>query len=414
MYVYVKAVCLSRSIGSQWQELDLSNTLVYDIYAKYTKVYLELSNIVLPNHVYVDFDTLKAEYSGYNDTLNDLLIEIDNRTLPTVAQLPSTVVKYAKYSDVFRSEYKVDITQIGMVVPDNYPQSELHDLVVTRPKYPTDLSLLHSHCLVSVNGYIHMTETDGEKAYVRNGADTMRKSRANHMGITSFLNIGELTKVPLNKDDIVSQADGAPLRERVYFTIDQDVTNKSVILVLGGYMVFPSENVFWQNGDRTFAVDLNHLQYVERIYESDLYIDLNQLELTTNPINEDMVNVDELWSDRVIKEYFTLPQSFLVIVDTPQLTTNQIYLRNCNMPGMFTSYRDPVYPMIANYGKLVEYWKTYEDGHWSVTVQDSFLRNYVISRQDHQQLPNINNNLISSKPFWHSRGYLLEIAGYDL
>jgi hypothetical protein len=110
----------------------------------------------------------------------------------------------------------------------------------------------------------------------------------------------------------------------------------------------------------------------------------------------------------------TLSQSFLVIVDTQQLTTNKIYLRHSSMPGMFTAYRDPVYPMVANYGKIVEYWKTYEDGHWAVNVQDSFLRNYIFTTQRKQQLANVTNNMISSKPFWHSRGYLLEIAGYDI
>jgi hypothetical protein len=414
MYAYVKAVCLSRSIGSQWQELDVSNYLVYDIFNKFTKVYLELSNIVLTQNVYVDLDILKAEYSSYNDTLNDLLIELDDRTLQTVTQLPSTVVKYAKYSDIFRSEYKAKITEAGIVHPDNYPESELHDIELTRPKYGTDMSLIHSHCLVSVNGYVHMTDTDGSKAYVYHAANTMRKSRLNHMGILSFLDIGELTKVSLNKNNIVGQSDTSPLRERIYFHIDENIDNKAVILVLGGYLVFPSEGVFWQSGNRTFALDLNQLQYIERIYESDMYIDLSQLALTTDAINEDMINVDELWSDRVIKEYMTLSQSFLVIVDTQQLTTNKIYLRHSSMPGMFTAYRDPVYPMVANYGKIVEYWKTYEDGHWAVNVQDSFLRNYIFTTQRKQQLANVTNNMISSKPFWHSRGYLLEIAGYDI
>jgi hypothetical protein len=414
MYTYVKAICLSRSIGSQWQELDLSNYLIYDIYNKFTKVYLELNNIALPQNVYIDLDILKAEFSSYNDTLNDLLIELGNRTLNTVPQLPDTVVKYAKYSDIFRSEYKAKIIEAGMIHPDNYPESELHDVELTRPKYQTDMSLVHSHCLVSVNGYFHMTDTDGSKAYVYNAADTMRKSRTNHMGILSFLDIGELTKVRINKDNITGQTDTSPLSERVYFNIEENIDNKSVILVLGGYLIFPSQNVFWQSGNRTFALDLNHIQYIERIYESDMYIDLKQLALTTDPINEDMINVDELWSDRVIKEYMTLSQSFLVIVDTPQLTTNKIFIRHNSMPGMFTAYRDPVYPLIVNYGKLAEYWKTYEDGHWAVNVQDSFLRNYILTSQRKQVLANVNNNLIPSKPFWHSRGYLLEIAGYEI
>jgi len=109
----------------------------------------------------------------------------------------------------------------------------------------------------------------------------------------------------------------------------------------------------------------------------------------------------------------TLSQSFLVLVDTPNLVTNKIELRHSQLPGMFTAYQDPVYPLLVNYGKVGEYWKTHEDGYWSVTVQDSFLRNYILSQQPIYHLPNITNNLLPSKPFWHSRGYLLEIAAYD-
>lgn len=413
MYQFVKAVCLSRTIGSQWQETNVSNILVYDIFANYSKVYLELSNIVLTNHVYVDLDILKTEFSGFNDTLNALLILLGSRALETVPELPSTLVKYAKYSDAFRSEYKVEVVKAGVVLPDNYPADEKHDLEITRPKYKTDLTLIHSHCLVSVNGYYHMTDTDGTKAFVYNGGDTMRRSRNNQLGILSFLDVGAVTKVKILENDIHSQLALSPLKDKIYFTVNTDLDNKSYVLCLGGYLVFPSDNVFYRNGTNSFVLDLNNLPYIERIYESNLYIDLKDLGLTTNPINPNMINLEELWSDRVIKKYLTLSQSFLAVINTNQITTNKIHLRSSNMPGMFTAYRDPVYPLFVNYGKTAEYWKTYEDGHWSVTVQDSFIRNYVISQQATYNLPNVNNNLISNRPFWHSRGYLLEIAGYN-
>ena len=451
MYQFVNAVCLSRSIGSQWHDVNLADILVFDIYTTYSKVFLILTNPDIPDPVYVDFDTLRAEFSSYDGTLSQLLIDLDNRTLATVTQLPSTEVKVAKYSDAFRSHYKIDLTKIGVVTPDNYPQSELNDIVITRPNYSTDLSLLHTHCLISVNGYYHYTDTDGSKGYVYDAAKTLRKSNNNHVGILSFLDIGALTKVKLLRDNIYPQQyllsnqfiqdtitstdrimseDGSGyllaesngyilaehhsvLRDRIYFDIQEDLTNKSYFLVLGGYLVFPEKDVFWQSGQRTFALNINQIPYPQRIYESSLYLDLTTLGLTSLDIAPDAINTEELYSDEILKNYLTLSQSYLVIVDKPNLITNKIYLRHSHLPGMFTAYQDPVLPLIVNYGKAVEYWKTFEDGFWSVTVEDSFLRNYILSQQPIYQMQTLNGHLLPHMPFWHSQGHLLEILGYQ-
>lgn len=417
MYNFVNSVCLSRSIGSQWHEVDLSNILVFDIYTTYSKVYLILSNPSLPDNVYVDFDTQFQEFSSYQGTLNQWLMDLGNRTLPTVDVLPSTSVKVAKYSDAIRSGYKVQLTKIGVVTPDNYPASELQDLVITRPEHKTDMGLIHSHCLVSVNGFYHRTDTDAHKAFVYRGGDTGRRSHINHVGILSFLDIGALTKVPIDPTRIYTQsAPGVPstLKDRIYFDIDQDLTNKSVILVLGGYLVFPEQGTFWQSGDHTLALDINQIPYAQRIYESQRYLDLSGLGLTHFPLSKDAIDVDELYSDDVLKRYLTLSQSFLVIVDTSNLITNKIHLRHSHLPGMFTCYQDPVLPLIVSYGKVAEYWKVFEDGYWAVNVEDSFYRNYVLSQQPIYQLKTINGHLLPNQPFWHSQGHLLEILGYHV
>ena len=412
MYSFVNAVCLSRSIGSQWHEVDLSEILMFDIFTTYSKVYLTLTNPNIINEVFVDLDTQRTEFSSYQGTLSEWLVTLANRTLPIVESIPSTIVKSAKYSDAIRSGYKVNLTKIGVVTPDNYPADELHDLVLTRPQYSTDLSLIHSHCLVSVNGYYHMTDTDEHKAYVYNGADAMRRSKVNHVGILSFLDIGALQKIKIDPNQIYPQSLNAPLSQRLYFDVTQDLTNKSVILILGGYLVFPSEGVFWQSGDRTFALDINEIPYPQRIYESSKYLDLSSLGLTDLHINPEAINTAELYSDAVLKRYLTMSQSFLVIVDKPNLVTNKIHIRHSHLPGMFTAYQDPTLPLIVNFGKVAEYWKTFEDGYWSVTVEDSFFRQFVLSQQPIYYMQTLNGNVLPHQPFWHSHGHLLEILGF--
>lgn len=415
MYVFVNSIALARSIGSQWKEVNLSEEVVHGIYANYTKVYLVLHHDLLDEDVNVDMDSLRLEFSSFQGTLNEMLVEIGNRTLDTVEELPDLTMKYVKYSDAVRSRYKVKPTIAGQVLPDTYPASEMLDLEVTRPAFDTDIALLYTHCLLSVNGLFHWDTNTGSQAYAMQGAVTMRKSKMNHLGIHSFLDVGALQKIRIDPETLQPVDIQTTLGDKLTFTIPEeiDLDNKSFFLILGGYLVFPEHQVFWQNGIRTFTLDLNQLPYIERILESKDLIDLSSLELTPDPVNENGINVDELYSDDVIKKYFALSQTFFVTVAVQHMTTNKIHLRHSRLPGMYTAYQDPSYPFIVGYGKVAEYWKTFEDGHWSVTVADSFYRNFTYAQKETTRLENVDDQLLMIKPYYQSKGYLLEIGGYN-
>lgn len=412
MYSLNNATCLSRSMGSQWKVQDISNIPVFQLYQNFVKVYMTVHNSVTNTDSYVDLDTLKTLYANYQNTLPILLAELKNQTLTTVASLPTTKVAFAKYSDAIRSNYKIELCKIGTVYPENYPELEKPDLKMTRSVVTTIMQQVHDYCLVSVNGYYHMTDADAQAAYVNQGAVTMRRSRNNHLGILSFQSIGKLEKIKLDPNAIHPSVEGGSLKDKLTFTVPNDLQNKSYILILGGYMVFPQENVFWLSDDQSFTLNLAQLPYIERILESNKYLDLSSLNLSIPSNNHQAYNVDEVLSDEVIRKYMTLSQSYLVTVDIPHLLTNKVHLRHSVTPGMFTAYQEPVYPLIVTYGKVGEYWKTQEDQFWSVTLQDSYLRNYIVSQQPVKPHIEVTDNLSPVRPFYHGRGFLLEISGY--
>lgn len=411
MYTITKTLGLYRAIGSQWSDTDLSNSIVSTLYSNYSKVIIVLHNSITNENINVDISYLRQLYYNYTGTLSDLVLLLGNTTYETIPSLPSTKINYIKYSDAFRSMYKVDLTIAGVITPDNYPNNDKHDLLITRPNFHTDLSLLHDYCLLSVNGYYHMTDSDSTNTFILKGADTMRRSSINHVGILSFLGIGKVSKIPIS--NIVGQTDNSPLKEKVYFTTNTNTINKSVILVLGGYLVMLDGIVFNKVGDNSFSVDLNKLSYIERICESRRSIDLSSLLLTDQTISTDVLNLEEAWSDDVIRRYFSLPQSYLVVIDTANLLFNRIPIKHSDIPGIFTSYKEPKYPLIVGYGKSVEYWKTFEDGHWNVSVHDSYYRNYIFAQQALNDNSNITDHLVPNMPYEHSRGYLLEMMGYN-
>lgn len=412
MYKYESALALGRTIGAQWHTVDLENILVYDIFNNYTQVFLTLSNIYLDAPVYVNMNTLRARYSSYNGMLKQLLIDLGSETLSTVESLPNATVRYAKYSDAFYSGYKVDTTKIGVGNTNAYTPSELVDLKITRPGTDTDMSLIHDYCLVTVNGYIHRTDSDGINTYVYEGRKSLARCRENQAGILSFLDIGKLKQVPIAAENIYAQDTDSDLKTRTYFWVNEDLTNKSVALVLGGYLIFPEENIFWQTSERTFAINFNAMPLIERIFESNMYLDFTFLDLDRFDNIPDLMSVPELLSDETLKKYMTMSQSFLVVIDAPYVFHSKTHIRNCNLPGMFTAFENPTYPLFVNYGKIAEYWKTHEDGQWSVTVRDSFLRNFVLSSRPDASLQVASPAGIPGQTFYHSRGYMMQIGAY--
>jgi hypothetical protein len=416
MYSYVKAVCLARTAGSQWIEQNISNHVVFSIYDTFAKVYIELSLPALPQNIYIDLDTLRSEFSSFTGTLNEMLVLLGSRTLETVPQLPNIDIKFVKYCDAVAARYKIDICKIGINLPANYPIEDKPDLVLTRPSYSTDMTLIHSHCLVTVNGYVHMTDTDGQKAYVVDGGKTLQRSRMNKLGIISFLDVGRLTKIKLNPSNIAPQTPSGNLVDRTFFSVDVDLTRKSCILILGGYIVMPEQGVFWQTGTNTFALDWSRLPHIERIYESEKTLNLSSLNLNADSLNPNLFSLSEMISNTTLTKYMTLSQSFLVVVDKEFLITKKIPIKHSNMPGMFIAYQDPTYPLFVGHGKIAEYWKTHEGDNqrWAVTVADSYYQNFIISQQNTTNLNLINNNVVSQRSFYNSRGNMLEISGYNL
>lgn len=407
-YAYVEARALPSKPSAQWLDVDLSNVLVYEIFKSYREIVLTLT--LGGTTVYVDLNQLRAEYAAYNNTLSVLLLSIGARTLDHLDKIPGGKINYAVYTDAVRVGYRSSLTKIGVVLPQNFPKSELRDLELTRPKTDTDLSLIHTHCLASVNGMFHRTDTDGTRAFIVEGGATIQKKNTGHVGLTSFYDIGKLTKLKIDLATVASINPDSKLKDGLKFTVPESTEDKSFFLVLGGYLVFPHPTILWQSGLNEYQLNLTQLPYLERILESREFIDLSPLQLTESEINPKAINLEEVNSDAVVKRYLGLSQTFFVIVDRKDLFQNKRFLRQSAMPGLFTAYQEPTQPLIVGHGRAVEYWKVLEDGYWAVTAMDTWFRNYIFNRQDKDTLVNVTDQLAMDRPTFDSQGMLIEIG----
>lgn len=416
MYIYVKSITLLNSLGSQWRETDIRMLRLNDIFRTFQKVYLVLKTPFSDDEIYVDLNALRLELSSKTTSLGEWLINVYPKTLPTVDSIPSTKIKYVKYSDAYYSGYRAELTKIGYNLnPYNTSKIDLPDIELTRPRYTTDLSLIHTHCLVTVNGLIHLTDTDGKRLFIYDAGKMVRTHSQNHIGIISFLDVGKLEKIKITDEMITRTDNDTPLKDRINIKLPEtiDTKDKTVILVLGGYLVFQQNEEFFEVGDNHFVLRVKAIPLIERLLESRPYLDLRTLGLTEELNKPGCLSLDEVYSDIVLRKLLKLSQSHIVILDTKRLIYNRVYLHNTKLPGEFVSHVNPVYPLVVNYGKIVEYWKTYDEGRWSVKVADSYYRNFVYKNTKKLDSGITSSQLIPSKTFFEASGYLLEIGGYN-
>ena len=122
--------------------------------------------------------------------------------------------------------------------------------------------------------------------------------------------------------------------------------------------------------------------------------------------------MQELTSDVTLVKYLTLSQSFLVVIDHPELFTNRLHIKKTRLPGMYVAYREPVYPIVSGLGRMPEYWSVQEDAQWSLTVYDDAIRPRLYNTTNPLQLNSLHDASIPDPvdPEIISDAYFLEIG----
>jgi hypothetical protein len=408
MLSYISSQALTKGLTYEWDKTNLSNMLVKDIFKQYSKVYLSVNDglsqfvielIEFGNAVNVSTGTLQTLLQTWNISIPS------NKKLTS---LPSSV-GVVTFHDAFRAGYTVNAVKLNT---PSVSENGKTDLKLSRIKIPTDISIIKSGCLVTVNGYLHQTQIDNSgDLIVLEGHKTFKHSKMNHLGLLSFLNLGEIKTQNIDASSIIP-ANNQPLYDKLYFSIPESFQDKAWFLVLGGYMVFPQSGILERTGDRVFSLCLKDIPYLTRILESDVYLDLSSLGLVRDSLNN--YETAQMTNGEVIRKYLTLSQSFIVSLPVNFLETSTIQLRSFKTPGRFITYQNPELPLFVNYGKLSEYWKIREDNQWEVLISDGYFKNYLITNENVGDLPKVNRSLDTNHPFRSTSGHFLKMTGYNL
>lgn len=410
MYQFQSGICRGHTIGAQWQTLENGDVFCYDLLSEFKDIFLILKHPSQEADIYVDVKPLRSELFAYPGTLNMFLSGLGGKSLPHVNALPNENLRYVRFGDAVQSGYAVNLGYAGLNYPAGLEAAAFPDVQITRTQMATDMNLLDSHCLLTVNGLIHDTTASTSKAFILNGAESARLQNKYHVGIVSFLDIGKLTRVKLDPSKITAFEPDGNLREKLRFSVEVSTEGKSVFLVLGGYLVFMKPGTFYMNDQKQFVLDLQQLPYIERLLDSQGRINLASLQLPVIDGKPNHFALGDAWSDDVIKRYLTLSQSFLVIVDTPYLAIERFPVQRAAFPGQFISYQDPINPLMGGHGILFDYWKINEQNRWSLNVHDNFYKQFVHTETAKNIVKYASDAKDSSRHYEHSQAWFLEIS----
>ncbi|AEH03572.1 virion structural protein [Pseudomonas phage PhiPA3] len=372
MYTLVRArYRLDRRAG-RWIEANLANELVTTLSAKYGDVYLYIeypgTGGAVQKALHWDNVINWLNEVDTTVTVQQWLTSLGNRTLPFDATLPNEDVRLVKYAQAWHCGYNVQPVATNGHVDQQISKFEKQDLLLTHPKHAPQK--IRDYSMVTVNGMFHLTDWTDAGVRVIDGNTTLRRSNDNQIGIYSFETIGKLTYIPVTDEMITSQGETAPLWDGAYLTMPAgvDLTNKTVLLVTGGYLNVLS-NVYTRVAERTWRISFGKMMFLDRYIESARCMDLSSLGLTINANDPTEFVVNELKNDAVIRAYLTLSQTFFVIVDSPTFFHGYEPVEYLNLPGRFIDETYNRLPMVGAYGRMLDY-HTIHEPHETYLVPD--------------------------------------------
>lgn len=411
MYQFVTARLKKHGNGARFKVVDISLMTLSTIFNTYSDGYIKLTNPSLSQPTILDFKIFKSlnRPMRMTRTFENWLQSLGNLSLPSIGDEPTLVNNIAKYSDGFRAQYNIQRVHPTYHPTVTVPESSKTDLLLSKSNVDMDLFL--NHTIVTVNGLCHVTDNFEDKVRVIDGGKTCLHSDQNMLGIISFNEVASLERYLINESMLDRINEDIPYCQTVWVRLGVDLTNKSVILSLGGYLHINDNSYKVVNIEEgIIQINFETITMPKRIFESRKIIDLSSLELTESENYENVIALPELQEDEFIVKYLELSQTFVIVVDAPVVYVEQHIVEKTNLPGVYIYHEYPEYPLRLRSGIMPEYWPKQEYDRWTLGIKDTKVTNYHFETTRWQAETLITDNPIQSDPYHVSQAHLLEIG----
>lgn len=405
MYTAQKIVVMAHGVCKPWQEVPLEDYTVKSLYEHFRWIWVKLEDVA-QQVGWLDMDLVRAVAQNQSVLLQEWLVSLGAQALPTQTQPASFDYGRVHYNNAAHSGYGFEASTPTYGRGEHLSDAVKSSINLTRPG--VDYHTFRNRVLTSVNGFLHMTDTDGVNGVlVLNGHDTVLRSKMSEIGLYSFAGVAPLDLIPIAEDKI-EPLGTSPLSDQLLINCGQDISNKSVILSVMGYMFLADTHVFSKQSSQRLLVDVSKLNLLDRYYEAKHYINTSSLALT--PYGNELVDTGEFFSDANIRKIFSLSQSFVCLVDA-QLYTNYAALTKYTQAQLYSVTEHHNLPLIAGQGRLLEYSYKREDGRWALFTPEHPYRRMMYRTAG--LAGSASGATLPVDPMSYKTAYLMEIAkGY--
>lgn len=408
MLTALSAKGIRNGVNQEYIDIDINGLSIVTLYTIYRKIYVTVTLNNNTSNKVVDIKSLPSSYLTSTSTIF-VLFRDNVFTYTALDSIPKINLKSAKFRDAFRANYRA--TPVHPLYGEDSAPEDRSALLLTRENPVTSYAEFNRYCLVTINGYYHLSDTneiDGILVY--DAMDTNRKSNQNQIGIVSFRDICSIDKLPLTQSMIYKQSPTEKYSVATYIKLNTDLTNKSVLMSIGGYLQVVDNLFITQVGADMFKLDFSNYPILDRFFESCDYLNLSSLNLYTTPNNPSQISIEDITSDEAILQLLLLTQTFFIVLDTPQLFTFKKYIKKTGFPGMFISYEPPIFPLVTGLGRQPEYFPTKEDGQYAVNVVGTLVEQKIYNTTNPLQLNSVADSNKPTDPAILSGAYFLQIG----
>lgn len=410
MYTFSSAILKRYGKNQTWEAVNISLLTLKQLVNDYTDGHLVLANpTISASPLYVDLRELKAAAVLFLDaTIDFWLATLNDTPLPFLATAPTYTTYTARYADAWQAQYSIQACRPNL--PRVTIGAGLDDVCITKDN--NDVTALHNGVLTSVNGFFHLNYGIDEYLVIKDGGRSLRATREpeNKIGLLSFAHICDIVQVPITANMLHQLGPTIPYSQSVLINTGRNLTNKSVMVVIGGYLHCADAIIDVLSAtDGIVKINMEYMSLARRLFEMMRYMDLSSLPITRSPTKPNALVIREFNSNQFIERLMCMSQSFLVIVDTPTLTRRIIAVRNPELPGFYEYGREPVYPLLSPTGRINDYWLSRQGDVYVMSVVNNLYQRFSYETTDWEQHRIVNEHALPDELIY-ANGQLLELT----
>jgi len=410
---YVSSLVKAKGYGKPWQNIDITGKTFVELFNTYAQIYIRLKDSYTAATKDLHISEHRNVIPNINATVNQWMVAVQNVTLPYETSLLTTRLYQVLFCNGNLANYNAQHVSHIYSPDTDVPASERRDLLIT--KSGIDKEKLFKNCLFCVNGMFHRSELTGNGVVVKEGGASQRQGNHYHFGILDFERVGEIEQFAITEENLIKE-EGVPLRQSAYIKSPIPLEGKSVIVVIGGYIFAGERNVFTYTGNDLLHVDMSRIELMPRLYESSKRIEMEFLKdyyvEEGNPF--EYLKVEDVLSDDFAKAYLTLPQSFVVAVNTEDLVAERQKLENDKIIGTFLTETNANSLIQTGYGRCEDYWWQKDGRRFVLYVNSNLTENFAFKNHAWKEEEYVGRMLDAEKPYYQADAWFLHLNSTEL